>query len=124
MQKNPVCYWELASHDAEATVEFLKKVFDWQVEWDDRIGLYDVPAGNTSGSFAGGGVFTLRKAKLPFLTIYVRVHDIEAKAKLVVENGGHIVEPVQDIGNGTRICLFNEPSGVTLAMIEPRLGHD
>lgn len=27
MQKNPVCYWELASHDAEATVEFLKKVF-------------------------------------------------------------------------------------------------
>lgn len=94
------------------------------MEWDDRIGLYDIPAGNSSSSLAGGGVFTLRKAKLPFLTIYVRVHDIEAKAKLVVENGGHIVEPVQDIGNGTRICLFNEPSGVTLAMIEPRLGHD
>ncbi|MBU0984356.1 MAG: hypothetical protein KKA42_10835, partial [candidate division Zixibacteria bacterium] len=32
---------------------------------------------NTTGMacFAGGGVFTLRKAKLPFLTIYIRVDD-------------------------------------------------
>jgi predicted enzyme related to lactoylglutathione lyase len=32
MSNNPMIYWELASHDATKTVEFLKKVFDWDFE--------------------------------------------------------------------------------------------
>lgn len=118
MQKNPVCYWEIASHDAEKSIDFLKKVFEWEVEFDERIGLYDIPAGSPN-AFTGGGVFTLKKAKLPFLTIYIRVEDIEAKVKKIEELGGHIVIPVQEIPGGSHICLFNEPSGVTLAMIQP-----
>jgi len=34
------------------------------------------------------------------------------------EQGGYIVEPPFEIASGSKICLFNEPSGVTLAMIE------
>jgi len=119
MSDNPVVYWELASHDSEATVAFLEAVFDWQANWDDRIGLYDFPSHEAAERFAGGGVFTLRKAKLPFLTIYIRVDDIDTKEKLVKENGGYIVEPVQEIPGGAKVCLFNEPSGVALAMIQP-----
>ncbi|GAG72652.1 unnamed protein product [marine sediment metagenome] len=55
MEANPIVWWELASHNAEKTADFLKK------------------------------------AKLPF------------------ENS-----------SGSRICLFNEPSGVTLAMLEKK----
>ena len=58
-------------------------------------------------------------AKLPFLTIYIKVEDIDEKAELVKDHGGFIVEKPFDIGGGYRICLFNEPSGVTLAMIQP-----
>jgi predicted enzyme related to lactoylglutathione lyase len=36
----------------------------------------------------------------------------------VKENGGFIVEEPFEISPGTKICLFNEPSGVTLAMLE------
>jgi predicted enzyme related to lactoylglutathione lyase len=66
----------------------------------------------------GGGVFTLQNAKLPFLTIYIRVDDLDAKAKLIEESGGFLVIPPRDLPSGSRICLFNEPSGVTLAMIQ------
>ena len=118
MQKNPVCYWELACHDAEKTIKFLKKVFDWEAEYDEKVGIYEFPAGETKTAFAGGGVFTLKKAKLPFLTIYIRVNDIETKAKLVEKHGGFIVEAPLKINPSTKICLFNEPSGVTLAMLE------
>ena len=118
MCKNPVVYWELASHDAEATKTFLCELFDWDVEWDDRIGLYDFPVGDDARA-AGGGVFTLRKAKLPFLTLYVCVDDIVAMAAKVEELGGFIVEGPIETPGGSHICLFNEPSGVTLAMIEP-----
>ena len=119
MSPNPVVYWELASHDADATVQFLRDVFDWEPEWDERIGLYDFPSGEDAGKMSGGGVFTLRKAKMPFLTLYIRVDDIVAKAEQVVAHGGFLVEPVFEIPGGSKICLFSEPSGVTLAMIQP-----
>ncbi len=120
MQKNPVCYWELASHDAEKSIRFLKEIFEWDVEFDEKTGIYEVPAGVTPTGFAGGGVFTLRKAKLPFLTIYMRVDDIDAKAQEIEKLGGFIVMPPSEISGGSKICLFNEPSGVTLAMIQPK----
>jgi predicted enzyme related to lactoylglutathione lyase len=120
MQNNPVCYWELASHDAEKTIEFLKNIFDWKPEYDEKSGIYEFPAGEAQMTFAGGGVFTLKKAKLPFLTIYIRVDDIEVKAKLVERYGGFIIQAPFEINHGTKICLFNEPSGVTMAMLEKK----
>ncbi len=118
MQNNPVVYWELASHDSDKTVDFLRKVFDWEFEYDSSTTIHELPAGDSSQAFAGGGVFTLRRAKLPFLTLYIRVEDIEAKTRLILENNGFIVEGPIEIPGGAKICLFNEPSGVTLAMIQ------
>ena len=116
MSNNPVVYWELASHDASKTVDFLKKVFDWDFEYDARTTIHELPVELTP--VQGGGVFTLRRAKLPFLTIYIKVDDLDAKVKLIEENGGFIADPPLDLPGGSRICLFNEPSGVTLAMIQ------
>jgi len=56
---------------------------------------------------------------LPFLTLYIQVADIEEKANLIEEAGGWIVEPPNELSGRTKICLFNEPSGVTFAMIQP-----
>ncbi len=116
MSNNPVIYWELASHDSAKTVDFLKKVFDWDFEYDARTTIHELPVELTP--VQGGGVFTLRRAKLPFLTIYIKVDDLDAKVNLIEENDGFIVDPPLTLPNGARICLFNEPSGVTLAMIQ------
>lgn len=116
---HPVLFWELASHDADASVEFFREVFDWDIRFSEDLGFYQVPVGEASEYFSGGYIFTLRKAKLPFLTIFILVEDIEAKVELVEEKGGHIVEPPQDFGGGYKVCLFNEPSGVTFAMFQP-----
>lgn len=118
MQKNPVVLWELASNDAEKSVEFPKNVFDWDIEYNEKSNLYNIPTGQSSDEFYGGMVFTLRKAKLPFLTIYIKVNDIDNKAKQIEEFGGYIIEPPHELPGGSWICLFNEPSGITLAMIQ------
>lgn len=120
MQENPVCYWELASQNSEKTVEFLRKVFGWKPEYDEKSRIYEFPADEAKMAFSGGGVFTLRKAKLPFLTIYIKVKDIEEKATMIEKYGGFIVEAPFEISPGVKICLFNEPSGVTLAMLEKK----
>jgi len=122
MQKNPIVFWELASHDMEKSVKFLREVFDWQIEFNDRLGFYVIPAATPAGEDIDGAVFTLKRAKLPFLTIYIQVEDIDAKAELVREKGGFIVEAPFDISPTSRICLFNEPSGVTFAMIQSKKG--
>ncbi len=119
MAANPVCYWELASHDAGKTVAFLQDLFGWRFDYDEATTIHDLSAEPGQAVSVGGGVFTLREARLPFLTIYVRVEDIQSMARRVEELGGLIVIPVTELPGGSRICLFNEPSGVTLAMIQP-----
>lgn len=116
--ENPVVYWELASHDADKSSRFLQDVFGWQMEYDPNTTIYEAPGEMKEGS-CPGGVFTLRKAKLPFLTMYIQVTDIEEKARQIQASGGYIVEGPFALPSGSRICLFNEPSGVTLAMLEP-----
>ena len=119
MQPNPICFWELASHDAKKSVKFFEKVFDWKFNYDENTTIYELPAEENAGEFYGGGIFTLKKPKVPFVTIYVLVDDIEERAQRIEKEGGLIVEPVQDLPSGAKICLFNEPSGVTFAMLQP-----
>ena len=116
MSANPIVWWELATHDAEKTVKFFRSVFDWQIELDEKAGFFklrhDPPA------IGGGGIFTLRRARLPFVALYIRVDDIHGMAKKIEGHGGLIVDAPVEIGAGEWICLFNEPSGVTFAMIQ------
>jgi len=115
---NPVVFWELGCHDAEKSVEFFSKLFGWDFSKPEGSLLYTADTAMEQGGI-NGGIFTLRKARLPFVTIYVQVEEIEKKAKLVEELGGLIIEEPQDIGGGMWICLFTDPSGVTFAMLEP-----
>lgn len=109
---------EAGSHDAQTTARFPRQVFGWEITYDEKTGIYETPAEAGQSAF-GGGVFTLRRARLPFLTIYIQVDDIEAKLEAVKAHGGLIVDPPLTLPSGSRICLFNEPSGATLAMIQP-----
>ena len=120
MQKNPVVFWELATHDMEKTVEFFREVFEWKIEFNDRLGFYIIPETTPLNEALDGGVFTLKRAKLPFLTVFIQVEDIEEKARLIQEKGGFIVDQPSEIPSGSKICLFNEPSGVTFAMLQPK----
>jgi predicted enzyme related to lactoylglutathione lyase len=119
---NPVCYWELASHDAGKTVAFLNELFGWRFAYDPATTIHERAPQAPDDDGIGGGVFTLRTARLPFLTVYVRVDDIDDMAQRVERLGGLVVVPVTELAGGARICLFNEPCGVTLAMIQPAAG--
>ena len=118
LTKNPIAFWELATHDQEKSVQFFREVFEWEVEFDERLGFYGVTTAPLKEGL-WGGIFTLKKAKLPFVTLYIHVENIEEKARQIETHGGFIVEAPFEIKGGSKICLFNEPSGVTFAMIQP-----
>jgi len=116
---NPVVFWELASHDAEKSIAFFEAIFDWEFNAPPDSPL-SVARTSTEQGGVNGGIFTLGKAKLPFLTVYVLVDDIVGKAELVKENGGLVIEEPHEIPGGSWICLFNDPSGATFAMLEQK----
>jgi predicted enzyme related to lactoylglutathione lyase len=117
---NPVVFWELASNDADKSVKFFRNVFDWDIKFDDRLGFYTVSTGAPAQKI-DGYIFTMSKPRLPFLTVYILVENIEKMAEKVEEYGGLVVQPPKVVvKDGPKICLFNDPSGETFAMIEPR----
>ena len=118
---NPVVFWELGTHDGPESLEFFTTVFGWTSAPVPGAATFfhTLDTGGDGGSI-DGGVFTLRQARQAFLTVYILVNDIEARAELVEQAGGMIVEPPHEISPRTWICLFNDPSGVTFAMLEKR----
>jgi predicted enzyme related to lactoylglutathione lyase len=118
MSSNPIVFWELASSDEKKSVNFFNKVFNWKLEFDVNLKFYTAAIPKEDNEFWGGGIFTIKNARHPFLTLYIKVDDIDSKIKEIEANGGSISEKPNDISENTRICLFNEPSGVTFAMIQ------
>lgn len=118
MSGNPIVYWELASSNAEKSVEFFCKAFNWNFEYDKLSTIHE--SAKEINQLRGGGIFTLKMAKVPFLTIYIEVDDVYQKEKEIKELGAFIVIPAHEINPGIHICLFNEPSGVTFAMLQKR----
>jgi len=116
MSVSPIIWWELATHDKEKSVRFFENVFGWNFQLDEESGFQKMRDGNFT--LQGGSIFTLRRAKLPFLALYIQVDDIHEKAKLIQEYGGFILDPPAELAPNQWICLFNEPSGVTFAMIQ------
>ena len=100
---NPIVCWELASHDEEKSAGFFRDVFGWDAAFDEKLGFYRVsaPAGSDP---AHGYIFTLRKAKLPFLTLYIAVGDIAAMRDRVEEHGGSI-RVASEPGRGTTVVI-------------------
>ncbi len=121
MPPNPVVFWELGTHDGPKSLEFFTSVFGWTSAPvpGAKTFFHTLDTGGEGGGI-DGGVFTLRKARPAFLTVYILVDDIDAMAELVEPAGGMIVEPPNEISPGTWICLFNDPSGVTFAMLEKK----
>jgi predicted enzyme related to lactoylglutathione lyase len=118
MNKNPVSFWQAFSNDKETSMNFFKVVFGWDFNYNEETGIYHISAEDFPGFFQGGFISKNDVDDLPFLTVYIRVDDVDRKVKLVVENGGEIIKPPFTLANGNRICIFKDPTGVIFGMIQ------
>ena len=111
MQKPPIVFWELATQNMEKSTAFFKTVFDWEIEFDGQLGFNIIPETTSDNESIDGGIFTLKRAKLPFLALYIQVEDIYAKVELIKQQGGLIVDEPSETPGGAKICMFMNPLG-------------
>lgn len=58
MGNKPICFWELASNNAEASVGILKKIINWEIKYDGKPNIYDIKTGERVNEL-DGIIFTL-----------------------------------------------------------------
>jgi len=113
---NSIVHVEFHSNAPEKTKSFLKDVFGWKFD--------DVPEMNYSmfqpPSAPGGGL--QRAENMPAGVLdYILSEDIENTLRKITSNGGAVVMPKQEIPGMGWFAVFQDPTGITLALYETKL---
>ncbi len=123
--KGSVGHFELPADDVNRATAFYEKTFEWHVTPrpemqytqlgttdSDGEGRPTNPGMINGGMAKRGGVM-----KAPIVTIVVE--DIDAAQKLVVKNGGKVVQPKQSVGEMGFSAYFNDTEGNTVGLFQP-----
>jgi uncharacterized protein len=123
--KGSVGHFELPADDVKRASAFYEKTFEWNVmpmpemqytmlgtTSSDKDGRPTTPGAINGGMAKRGSVM-----KAPIVTIIVE--DIEAAEKLIVKNGGKMVQPKQAIGEMGFSAYFHDTEGNTVGLYQP-----
>jgi len=109
-----ICYIEIPAADVARSADFYTKVFGWNIrKRGDGSTAFDDGLGEVSGTWVLGRP----PSTTPGLLIYVMVDSAEATVKLVIANGGEIVQPIgADAPEIT--ARFRDPAGNVLGIYQ------
>ena len=107
---------EIASTDPERTRKFLEDVFEWDFEFRPEMEYhtYEAPSG------PGGGLMKPMEGQAPGILNYLLSSDIEGDVRKIEEAGGRILQPKMEIPGVGWWALFQEPTGITLALFQSK----
>ncbi len=107
---------EIASSDPERTKKFFEDVFEWDFESHPEMNYhtYVAPSG------PGGGLMSPMENQPPGILNYLLSHDIEDDVKKIEAAGGHVLQPKMEIPGVGWFAVFQEPTGIALALFETK----
>jgi len=113
---NSIVHVEFHSNAPEKTKSFLKNVFGWKFE--------EMPAMNYSTfeppSPPGGGLQAVQNMPAGVLD-YILSTDIENTLGKIATAGGSVMMPKTEIPGFGWFAVFQDPTGITLALYEPQM---
>ncbi|HEY6537708.1 MAG TPA: VOC family protein [Candidatus Dormibacteraeota bacterium] len=104
----PVVHFEVVGRDAEALQHFYSAVFGWDMQ-QVMPGYALVHAGAEGG--IDGGVGGDPGGGAGRVTFYVQVEDLEGTLDEVKKLGGKTAMEPDEVPNGPRLALFEDPEG-------------
>ena len=112
---NSVVHVEFHSTAPEKTKAFLKDVFGWKFQDmpEMNYSMFDPP------SAPGGGVQKAENLPAGVLD-YILSENIDGTLRKIASSGGAIVMPKQEIPGMGYFAVFQDPTGITLALYEAK----
>lgn len=115
---DPIVHFEIAAKDKSAIVDFYSSLFGWDVNSDNPIDYGMTEAKDGDVGITGG--FYQADESSAGLRLYAQVDDAEEYLKKVVELGGTVVTPVQEVpGQGIKVAMFLDPEGNQFGVTQP-----
>lgn len=111
---NKLCHFEIASKDVEKAMKFYSTVFNWKINWDEKMnyGMID------TGAYPGGGLDKAKEDQEPGVNLYILVESIEETLKNIENNGGKVVVAKTEIPTIGWFAHFADPDGSVLGIYE------
>ena len=111
-----ICYIIMPAEDIEASAEFYKKIFGWNVRQDNHGNAsFDDTVGQVSGMWLTG----LKPHTDSDLRIHIMVADIAKTVDLIAANGGTIVQQF-DLNASEVVAEFADPAGNIFGLYQER----
>jgi predicted enzyme related to lactoylglutathione lyase len=105
---------ELASPDLDASAEFYRELFGWQVELFEGMEMPYMTIKNSEGH-NNGGMRAAAENEPPYWLVYFGIEDIDAGLSKATDLGGTKLLGPMDIGMG-KIGVLQDPQGAVFAL--------
>ena len=105
---HPIVHFEFAAKDAKKLQAFYGELFQWKIDFDNSMDYWMIDTGE--GGF-DGGIMQTQGDITPYLTIYVKVENLQAYLDKAERLGGKTIvlpTPIPNIGS---FAMFQDPEG-------------
>ncbi len=119
MSKHPIVHVEISSADREASGKFYHDLFGWEVQQMPEMSYATFATGDGE---VGGGLNPVTPENPPgTIMVYVNTEDIEDSLRKVESLGGKVLSRPQMIPDVGLFAIFKDPTGNTLALLQPTM---
>jgi predicted enzyme related to lactoylglutathione lyase len=112
--KRNVVHVEIPAANVEAAGKFYQDLFGWKISYDPELNYSMWEAGN--GDAYGGFPQVSDQTHAGQVLVYIASDDIDADLKKVVEMGGKVIFPKDEIPQTGWFALFQDPTGNVLGL--------
>ena len=113
-----VIHFEVPTSDSAASVKFYENVLGWKImRWEGPTEYYLVETGPDGDPGINGGLGGAAN-EFKGTVNTVGVDDIDAVLKKVIENGGQIVMPRDEIPGVGLLAYVREPGGAVIGLMQ------
>lgn len=112
---NPVVHFEIMGKDGAKLQQFYSTLFGWKIDASNPMKYGLVEKGSDDG--IGGGIGSAPDAPA-YVSVYVRVDDLQAYLDKVNQMGGKTIVPVTEIPNMVTFAMFQDPEGNCVGLVK------
>jgi uncharacterized protein len=120
MSKHPIVHVEIPSKDRNADAQFYHELFGWEMR---QIPEMDYATFATGENEVGGGLNPVNENNPPGnIMVYINTDQLQETLQEVERLGGKVIAPPMDIPGVGMFAIFSDPTGNSLALLQPVMG--
>ena len=118
MMNRTIVHFEIPANDVEKLAGFYRGLFGWKVEKAEGMDYWMIETAPEGQGLNGGMMKRQMPEQVP--TNYVQVESVDQYATRLVELGGKIVVPKQEIPEMGYFAIFLDPEGNCFGLFEEK----